>query len=380
MLRVLADVRLLADDGSLQPGWIQIDGEQIVATGFGDALPPIGIDRETQSGAIALPGFIDVHCHGGGGASYLSGSTGEARRAAKAHLRRGTTTTLASLASAPLSALREQIVALIPLVDDGTIHGVHLEGPWLAPSMRGAHDRAVLRALDLTELDDLLELAGGRIRMVTVAPEVVGVDAAIARIVAAGAVVAIGHTAADAEHIALSIAAGASVATHLFNAMPPLQHRQPGPVGVLLDDRRVIIELIADLEHVDPLVLRIAMRAAGVDRVALITDAIAAADAGDGDWQFADQAVVVVGGVARLRDGGALAGSTLTQDVALRNVVERVGVTLAEASQMLSATPARVLGLADRGALAAGQRADIVLLDDRLQVQRVLRGGGDVIS
>ena len=372
-MRLLTDLQWLDTDGALEAGWILIKHDRISDCGHGDPPQSAGATVESLEGAIVLPGFIDLHCHGGGGGSYLLGSTEESRQAALTHRRHGTTTSLGSLASASHGDLLRQIEGLLPLVADGTLHGIHLEGPWLAQAYCGAHDPTVLRGVADDELVELL--ASGQIAMVTLAPEVGGALAAIPKLVAAGAVVAIGHTGADAAVIKQAIEAGARVATHLFNAMPPLHHRQPGPVATLLLDQRVTIELIADLEHVAPTMLELAVRIAGPDRVALVTDAIAAADDGDGDHRLGEMDVIVSGGVARLRDGGALAGSTLTQDVALRHLVEVVGVDLSAASTMLSATPAHALGLTDRGQIAPGLRADLVVLTPALEVADVFRAG-----
>lgn len=372
-VRLLTDLQWLDVDGALAGGWILIEHACISDCGHGDPPQPEGATVESLGGAIVLPGFVDLHCHGGGGGSYLSGSTDEARHAALTHRRHGTTTSLGSLASASHSDLLRQIEALLPLVADDTLAGIHLEGPWLARDYCGAHDPAVLRGVADEELAELL--ASGQIAMVTLAPEVDGALDAIPKLVSAGVVVAIGHTGADSLVIRQAIDAGARVATHLFNAMSPLHHREPGPVATLLLDHRVVIELIADLEHVAPAMLELAIRVAGTDRVAVITDAIAAADDGDGDHRLGEMDVVVSGGVARLRDGGALAGSTLTQDAALRHLVEVVGIKLAAASTMLSATPARALGLSDRGRIAPGLRADLVVLTPAFEVVDVIRAG-----
>ena len=372
-MRLLTDLQWLNADGALADGWILVESDRISDCGH-EAAPQLAeATVESLEGAIVLPGFIDLHCHGGGGGSYLSGSTEEAHQAALTHRRHGTTTSLGSLASASHGDLLRQIEALLPLVADGTLAGIHLEGPWLAPDYCGAHDPAVLRGVADDQLAELL--ASGQIAMVTLAPEVGGALAAIPKLVAAGAVVAIGHTGADAAVIRQAIEAGARVATHLFNAMPPLHHRKPGPAATLLLDDRVTLELIADLEHVAPAMLELAIRVAGPDRVALVTDAIAAADDGDGDHRLGNMDVIVSGGVARLREGGALAGSTLTQDAALRQLVEVVGVELAAASTMLSTTPARVLGLSDRGQIAPGLRADLVVLTPAYEVVDVIRAG-----
>ena len=371
-MRLLGDLRLPNAAGVLEPGWLALDRGTIAEVGHG----PAPADAEPQAGLIALPGFVDIHCHGGGGGSFTLAAADDARRAAAFHLAHGTTTLLASLITAPRADLEAGIDALSPLVDEGVLQGIHLEGPWISPTHPGAQQPAAIRPVDQDELDALLERGGGRIAMVTLAPEAPGALAAIPRIAAAGAVVALGHTGADAATTAAALDAGATVGTHLFNAMAPLHHRAPGPAGMLLADPRATVELIADLEHVDPAVLALAIRAAGPDRVALVTDAIAAAGTGDGELDLGGVPVLVAGGVARTR-GGALAGSTLTLDAAVRNVVAATGATLAEASQMASATPARALGLDDRGVLAPGQRADLVLLDGDLAVQRVVRGGVD---
>jgi N-acetylglucosamine-6-phosphate deacetylase len=321
-----------------------------------------------------VPGFVDLHCHGGGGASFTSADPDEIARAAAMHRARGTTTMHASLVSAAYDDLIDQIRALSPFVDDGTLHGIHLEGPWISPAYCGAHDPLTLRLPDPDEVARVLDAGGGRIRMVTLAPELPGALESIRVIVESGAVAAIGHTAADGEVARAAVDAGATVATHLFNAMPPLLHRDAGPVGVLLADPRVTCEVIGDGVHLEPEVVALALSAAE-GRGALVTDAMSAAGAGDGDYRIGTLDVVVRDGVARLRDGGSLAGSTLLMDSALRRAVRLADRSLEQASRAASLTPARAMGLADRGALAVGQRADVVVLDADLQVMRVLRGG-----
>ena len=216
--------------------------------------------------------------------------------------------------------------------------------------------------------------------MVTIAPELDGGLAAIRQLVAAGIVVAIGHTDATWATTRAAIDAGATVATHLFNAMPALQHREPGPVGALLRDPRVTVELIADTVHLHPDVLALALSSAGADRVALVTDAMAAAGEQDGHFRLGSLDVDVVDGIARIAGGGALAGSTLTMDRALRHCVFDAGWTLDDTVRTMSATPARALGLSDRGLLAPGRRADIVMLDDDLCVRGVMLAGEWVVE
>jgi N-acetylglucosamine-6-phosphate deacetylase len=355
---------------------VLIEGGLIVAVGGGPA-PDADHVIDLPDLTIA-PGFVDQHCHGGGGVHFTDGPD-QARLAADLHASHGTTSVVASLVSAPPRLLLDQVRMLAPLVRDGVLAGLHLEGPWISHHHHGAHDVSVLRDPDPDEISTLIDAAGGALRMVTLAPELPGALAAITQFRQAGIVVAIGHTHADDQRTHQAIGAGASVATHLFNAMPGLKHREPGPVGALLSDRRVTVELIADGVHVHPDVLAISHAASGPDRVALVTDAMGAAGAADGDYRLGSLDVVVSAGQARVRDTGALAGSTLTLDRALQNAVTTAGWTVDDAITCLTRTPARVLRLADRGALAPGRRADLVALDGDLTVRAVLRSGQWVV-
>ena len=370
MSLTLGGAALLDADGELSRGWIAVEGDRIADKGFGD---PVSVDVRLD-GRVILPGFVDLHCHGGGGASYTSADPEQIGRAARTHLEHGTTTTNASLVSAYYDDLIVQIRALIPFVDEGTVHGIHLEGPWISPTYCGAHDPATLRHPNPDDVARILDVGDGRITMVTIAPELPGALESIERIVAAGVIAAVGHTAADGEAARAAVDAGATVATHLFNAMPPLLHRAAGPVGVLLTDDRVTVELISDGVHLGPEVIALTM-ATATDRAALITDAMAAAGAGDGIYVLGDLEVRVTDGQARLVSDGSLAGSTLFMDSGLRRAVRLADIALADASAAASAVPARTLGLTDRGALEVGHRADLVVLDDALQVERVMRAG-----
>jgi len=368
MSLVLAAKCVVDADGERPDAWLRIDGDVIVETGYGTP-PGVAVRSDTL-----VPGFVDLHCHGGGGASFTSADPEQIARAAATHLAHGTTTMHASLVSAPYADLADQVRALIPFVDDGTLRGIHLEGPWIAPSYCGAHDPSTLRDPDPEDVSRILDAGQGRIRMVTLAPELPGALESIRRIVASGAIAAIGHTSADGDAARAAVDAGATVATHLFNAMPPLLHRDAGPVGVLLADSRVTCEVIGDGVHLEPEVVSLTLSAAE-GRAALITDAMAAAGAGDGDYRIGNLDVVVRDGVARLREGGGLAGSAVLMDSALRRAVRHADRSLAQATAAASLAPARAMGLADRGRLAVGQRADVVALDDDLRVMRVLRDG-----
>jgi N-acetylglucosamine-6-phosphate deacetylase len=326
---------------------------------------------------VLVPGFVDVHVHGGAGAAFPGGDAEEALRAVAFHRAHGTTTTLASLVTAAPEELRRSLDVLAELAVDGEIAGVHLEGPWLAASRCGAHDPAQLRDPDPAELDELL--ATGLVAMVTLAPERVGALDAVRRVAGAGAVAAVGHTDADFALTRAAIEAGARHATHLFNAMAPLHHREPGPVVALLDDDRVTVELVTDGLHVHPALWEHVVRAAGVHRVAAVTDAMAAAGMPDGAYRLGRLDVEVVDRVARLAGGGAIAGGTATADALFRNIVVHAAgpraAALRRAVAMTAATPARVLGLSDVGELAVGRRADLVGLSADLAVEAVYRSG-----
>lgn len=409
---VLSAGAVVADAVVHRPGWVWVEGTLVRAVGAGPG--PAGFARAAGSvvplgaDATVVPGFVDTHVHGGGGADFsgatFSGADTDdtdaddtdavarvaAARVAAAHQRQGTTTMLASLVTASPPDLLARVRALARAAEDGLVAGIHLEGPWLSPARAGAHDVALLRRPDPAELAALLRAGRGTVRMVTVAPELPGGLELIARIVAAGVVAAVGHTDADAATVRAAIEAGATVATHLFNAMPQLHHRRPGPVGALLDDPRVTVELVGDGVHVDPSVFRLALAAAGPGRMSLVTDAMAAAGAGDGAYRLGSVDVVVADGVARTAapgsstgsiagSTGSIAGSTATADALFRWAVAHAPASSAEplvlAAALTSATPTRALGLTGVGRLAPGARADLVVLDPALQVTRVMRAG-----
>jgi len=356
-------------DGQIRrPGWLDTSGGRILGCGGGP--PPRAPDRDFPD-SVVVPGFVDMHVHGGGGASYPVAQ--EIGDAAAFHLRHGTTTTLASLVTAAPAELLAGVRALAGAARRGTVAGIHLEGPWLSAARCGAHDRSALRDPDPAEIDAVLDAGGDAIRMVTLAPERPGGDAAIRRFLDAGVVVAIGHSDATYEQTTHAIGLGATVGTHLFNAMPALHHREPGPALALLGDPGVTVELIADGVHLHPAVVDAVLRAAGPQRVAVVTDAIAAAGCADGTFRLGAVPVEVVSGVARVRGTDTIAGSTATMDRLFRAVARRAG--LAEAVQVTAATPARALGLQRVGVLRTGYDADLVVLQRDWHVAAVMVRG-----
>jgi N-acetylglucosamine-6-phosphate deacetylase len=361
-------------DGQIcRPGWLQTSGGQILTCGTGPPRRPADSDFPD---CVVVPGFIDMHVHGGGGGSYPEPP--EIARAAGFHLRHGTTTTLASLVTTSPAQLIVGVRALADVVRLGTVAGIHLEGPWLSRARCGAHDHTQMRDPDPAEIDAVLAAGAGTIRMVTLAPELPGTGDAIRRFLDAGVVVAVGHTDATYEQTRQAVSLGATVGTHLFNAMPPLGHREPGPALALLQDPTVTVELIADGVHVHPAMVAAVIAAAGPDRVAVITDAIAAAGCDDGAFRLGTVPIDVVSGVARVRGTSTIAGSTATMDRLFRTVFELGSdsdAALSAAVRMTSATPARALGLERVGSLRAGYDANLVVLDRDLQIRAIMVHG-----
>jgi N-acetylglucosamine-6-phosphate deacetylase len=354
----------------------------------GDGAPPPAVTR-LPDGWIVAPGYVDVHVHGGGGHDLTKGDPVAVTGAADFHRTHGTTTTLASMVTAPvddLVAAMGRIVALIEAsnaADRRRFAGIHLEGPFLAVKRCGAQNPAHMVDPTPDTVDALIEAGDGHLRQITMAPERPGAIAAIERFVAAGVVVAVGHTDATTADVVAAIAAGATVATHLGNAMPALHHREPGPIGACLAASQVTCELIVDGHHLHPEFVRLVGSAKGPDGVVLITDAISAAGAADGRYELGGLAVDVVDGAARLASDdpdhlGSLAGSTLTMDAAVRNAVA-CGWTLDRALHAAATHPARLLGLDGTGEIRPGARADLVVLDASLAVQAVI-AGGEIVS
>lgn len=365
--------RVLAPGRELLDGWVVVEGGTIVQVGSG-AAPAAAAPGPGY--AVLTAGFVDIHNHGGGGAAF-GGGPEAARTAQQAHLRQGTTTVVASLVTETLEVLLDQVRALRPLVGSGELGGIHLEGPWLAERWCGAHPPELLADPDPASVRALADAAGEALVMVTLAPERDGAPEATRLLAGRGVRVAVGHTDATYEQTRAALDAGARVATHLYNAARPLHHREPGPSLALLTDERVWVETIADGVHQHEAVVRDTARRAG-GRWVLVSDAMAAALAGDGSYRLGRLEVQVRDGVARLvgEPGrpGAIAGSTLSLDRAVRTAVG-AGVPLADAVHAATAAPAAAMGWPDRGRIAPGLRADLVGLDEELHVRGVMRAG-----
>ena len=381
--RLLTGGRMVTPEGVLSPGWIRLAGNLIDAVGPGQATErlPLGLPVTDLHGSWVLPGFVDMHVHGGGGTSFTAGPVGDARRAAEFHRRHGSTTIVASLVTAPLADLEARAAMLAGLAREGVIAGIHLEGPFLSAARCGAQDPRHMIAPDVAAFERLHAAAAGQLRVITLAPELPRAVALIKAAVRIGVIAAIGHSDATADITSAAVDAGASHATHLFNGMRPLHHREPGPVGALLDRDEVTCEVIADGVHLHDTAIRLAARAAGPGRLVLITDAMAAAGMPDGSYRLGSMRVDVAGGVARLaRDAepgaaSAIAGSTATMASVVRHAVA-AGLPVTDVAAAASTTPARVLGLDGRvGALCAGLDADLVVCDERFRLRAVMRHG-----
>ena len=382
-VRGLAGARVVTPGGVLSPGWIRLAGNLIEAVGAGEAPP--GLAVIDLHGQWVLPGFVDMHVHGGGGASFTAGSADDARRAVEFHRGHGTTSIVASLVTAPVAELESRAAMLAVLAAEGVIAGLHLEGPFLSAARCGAQDPRHMIAPDVAVFERLGAAAAGHLKVITIAPELPGATEVIKAAARAGLTVAVGHTDATAAVASAAVDDGATHATHLFNGMRPLHHREPGAAGALLDRDEVTCEVIADGVHLHDTTVRLVAHAIGPGRLVLITDAMAAAGMPDGSYRLGSMRVDVAGGVARLAGDtrrapnagppGAIAGSTATMATVFRRAVA-AGLPVPAAAAAASATPARVLGLDDRiGALRPGRYADLLVFDEGLRLRAVMRRG-----
>ncbi len=383
--------RILTPDEELSDGVIVVEGDRITALGHRDTtrLPPGAADY-VATGMTVVPGFIDLHIHGAGGHDVMEGNARALDRITSTVARHGTTSIVATTVTAPVDDTCRSLEGIARYIRShetspehaesdrvaAEILGVHLEGPFISRTRRGVHPPDALARPSVEVLGQFLEASGGLVRILTIAPELPGALELIASAVGAKIVVAIGHTDADYDQARAAIQAGARHAVHVYNAMRPFTHRDPGVVGAILTDPEVTAEVIADLVHVAGPAIQVLIGAKGFDTVLLVSDGVAATGMSDGNYRLGTFEVNVKDGVARNTEG-KLAGSTLTLDRALRNVVA-LGVPLREAVRMATVLPARRLGLAGKkGIIAVGADADLVALTPDLRVAGVMtRGAG----
>jgi N-acetylglucosamine-6-phosphate deacetylase len=371
MKTVLRNARILAGDDFRDDLAIVIESGRITAL-ISDAAPMLGqADEQVDlGGGWLLPGFIDAQVNGGGGVLFNnSPDVATLRTLAQAHRRFGTTGLLPTLISDDVQVMRAAIAATRQAISEGVpgVLGIHLEGPYIAPARKGTHDPAKFRVPDAAEIALAASLDNG-VTLLTLAPERVPLES-IRALVERGVVVAAGHTAASYEEARAGLEAGIRGFTHLYNAMSPLTGREPGAVGAALEDRDSWVGIIADGVHVHPASLRVALAAKPRGKVMLVTDAMPPVGADDPSYELYGEVITAVDGVVR-NAAGSLAGSALDMATAVRNSVQLLGVPLAEAARMASTYPAQFLNLDDRyGHIAEGHHADLVLLDDALQVR-----------
>jgi len=391
--------RILTPEEEISDGVIVVEGGRIAALGHRDEIRiPTGAVDHVATGLTVVPGFVDVHIHGAGGHDFMEATPRALDRITATVARHGTTSLVATTVSADIDETCRSLAGIAQYIrahekeangaegaaegvpaDRGLaaeILGVHLEGPFISRVRRGAHPSDALATPTLEAFHKLAAAADGLVKILTIAPEIPGALEVIAAAVEARIVVGIGHTDATYEETRAAIQAGARHAVHFYNAMRPFNHRDPGVVGAILTDPEVTAEVIADLIHVSGPAIQVLIGSKGFDTVLLASDGIAATGMPDGNYRLGNFEVNVKDGVARNAEG-KLAGSTLTLDRALRNVVA-LGVPLVDALRMVTVLPARRLGVAGKkGILAVGADADLVALTPDLRVAGVMtRGAG----
>ncbi|MFC4304554.1 N-acetylglucosamine-6-phosphate deacetylase [Cohnella boryungensis] len=383
----VVNARVITPQGIIDNGFVYVKDGKIAAIGEAAELAgqAAAADRHDANGSWLIPGFVDVHVHGGANHDFMDADEDGIRAITRFHAANGTTSMLATT----LTASREDLTAVLGRVAEfmakpmpyAQLVGVHLEGPFVNAKWKGAQNPAYILPPQPEWLEEWVRSFPGIIKIQTLAPEVEGSLDYIEKLASNGIVPSCGHTDATYEQIVAAADRGLRHAVHTFNAMTPLHHRQPGTVGAVLTDDRITAEVIADGHHVHPAGVKLITLAKGTHNVILVTDAMAAAGMPDGDYDLGGLPVHMKCGVARLKENDSLAGSTLTMIGAVRYLVKEIGVTLVEASRMASANAARQLGL-DReiGTLEVGKKADFLLLDAALELQSTWIGGHRIID
>lgn len=378
---LIHNARVVTPDGIIENGWIRFNEgiiEEIGSKPFDDGLGHVDI-VDAQGGWV-LPGFIDVHVHGGAGHDFMDADACGLNEITRFHAAHGTT----GIVATSLTASRDDLTGVLERISSymsapmpyAQVIGVHFEGPFINEKWKGAQNPAHIVPPQLEWLEDWVARFPGIIKIQTLAPEADGALDYIARLAHHGIVPSCGHTDATYEQITAAADRGLRHAVHAYNAMRIFHHREPGTVGAVLTDDRITAEVIADGHHVHPAGIKLLHSAKGTDNVILVTDAMAAAGMPDGDYNLGGLPVRMTCGVARLKEGDSLAGSTLNMISAVRFLVREVGVPVEQASRMASANPARQLRIAHlTGTLEKGKRADILLLDESLELQKIWIGG-----
>ena len=346
---IISAATVLIDQELQKEVWLEIEDGIIRSINSG-TTPEYDLRYE----GILIPGFVDIHCHGGGGKYFGSLADSEIEQVIATHRAGGTVAGLASLVTEPIPNLISQIKRLVPFAQRGEIAGIHLEGPYLSHARCGAHDPSLLRTPTIAEVQTLLDAGQGFIKMITIAPELDGALEVIEYLAKSGVIAAIGHSQSDAATAQAAIDHGASVVTHFNNAMPKVVDGPGTMSSAVISELRVSLELILDGEHVSTQIVRDVFEAAP-NRIVMVTDAMSAAGSTDGTYKIANLEVIVKDGVARLASNGSLAGSTLTMAKAFNHALNEIGISITEAVHAASTLPALILGRFDLGEIAVGK-------------------------
>ncbi|MFD0617873.1 N-acetylglucosamine-6-phosphate deacetylase [Paenibacillus sp. GCM10027629] len=377
----IVNANVVTPQGIIENGCVRIENGTIVFVGTQAEVPVADLAAwqhealDAQGGWI-IPGFIDVHVHGGYGADFMDSNKEVLDTITKFHLNQGTTTIMATTMTQSHDAIERVLAEVYEYKNNSMpyaqVHGVHMEGPFINPKYKGAQNPEFMVEARVDWLEDWNTKYPGVIKQISLAAERNGAIEAIRWARSHGINVAAAHTDATYEEMMTAVEAGLNQAVHTYNAMTPLTHRAPGTVGAALSEDRIVAELIADCIHVHPAAMKVLVKCKTNNNLVVITDAMSAAGLGDGDYDLGGLAVVAKNGEARLKDGGSLAGSLLTMIVAFQNIIHRVGVSIEEAVQLTSYNAAKQLGIDDRtGSIRAGLQADLLLLDTDLNIQSI---------
>lgn len=375
----LKNIRIVTPFRIVEPGVIVISKKQIINMGkVSDITLPTNIPVYDLPGITVTPGFVDLLVHGGNGFGFADDNDESLASISNFFFQHGTTGLLASLFSKKMEFLKKDMTRIADYIErnpDSNIWGIHMEGPFINPKIKGAHKIEYLWEPNVDTWNELFESSRGHIKIMTISPELPGNIDVIRTAASQGVVPSIGHTLALYEDIEKAIDNGAAHVTHMFNAMRPFHHREAGIMVAALLRNELKVELIADGIHVDPIVMRLLHNIKGSGGIILVTDAIRASGMPDGEYHFMDQKIIVKDKRAFL-ENGTLAGSTLTMEDAIRTMVNKVGVPITDAVRMASLNGAKVLGMEHKkGILAVGKDADLVLMDDNFNVQATIYEG-----
>lgn len=376
--RILILGKIITPHDLIEDGYVIVNGEKIEKVGQGNKVKGFkNCDIIDARGCVVIPGMIDLHLHGGGGHDVMEGTDEALRKIAATHALNGTTGFLATVITAPLIKMK-QVINWLSKYEEGNeeaaLLGINIEGPYLNPSQKGAHDETMLRPPIAEEADNLVKAGRGQVRVFTIAPEMPGALEVIKNLKHKDIIVSVGHSNATFIEMQMAMKEGLSHASHLFNGMRGMHQREPGVVGAVVNNRDVTAEIIADGVHVHPQMLQFLISLKDKEKIVLVTDAIAASGQGDGVYRLGSQRIKVSKGIARLEDG-TMAGSTLTMIKAVENMVKMVGVDFMDALSMATINPARVIKIDDhKGSLVAGKDADIVIINNFDVIMTMIKG------